>query len=404
MDTVLEQSSPGMRQKERAALRPSAARWAVSELFLMNGALFGTWVSRIPAIQTERGLSHGRLGLALLALALGALVSMPMAGRLSSRIGSDRVCRTNAIIFCLTLPLLALTPGFVVLALGLFAFGLTHGALDVSMNAQAVAVERAYGRPIMSSFHALFSLGGLLGAALGGVAASFGVAPLWHFAAMSLALLAVTAVWALPFLLSDRHEETETETTTARVRPSPARPRGLVIIGVVAFCVMMGEGAMADWTGVFLRRELHSSEGLAAAAYAAFSIAMAATRFVGDGLIARIGAVGLARASGILAAGGLALALLSASPVLALVGFGLVGLGFATVVPMAFSAAGQMPGVPASVAIAVASTIGYFGFLVGPPLIGFIAEFLGLRSALTVILVTSLLIAVLAPAVRVRRG
>ncbi len=403
MSATLEMAPSAKAGRARNSGRPpTASRLAVAALFLMNGTIFGTWVSRIPAIQAERGLSHGALGFALLGLALGALVSMPMAGRLSARLGSDRVCRQQSLIYCLSLPLLALAPGFVGLALLLFGFGLSHGALDIAMNAQAVAVEKRYARPIMSSFHALFSLGGLLGSAMGGLIAWAGIAPFWHFVGMSLLLAALTLRIGLPHLISDREVAPPARKVAVSLAPPVRRSRALITIGIVAFCVMMGEGAMADWTGVYLRKELHSSEALAAAAYAAFSITMATARFVGDGLIVRVGAVGLARLGGLFAAGGMALALLSASPLLAMLGFACVGLGFATIVPMAFSAAGQTPGVSAGVALATASTIGYFGFLIGPPLIGLAAELLGLRGALAIILVSSLLIILLAPAVRVR--
>jgi MFS family permease len=376
---------------------PVAPRIATSVLFLVNGALFGAWVSRIPAIETQRSLTHGTLGLALLALASGALVAMPLAGRFSARFGSHRVCRVTTLACGCFLPLLALAPNFTLLVSALFCFGANHGALDVAMNAQAVLVEKRYRRPIMSSFHALFSIGGLTGAAVGGWLAALQLTPFAHFTGMALVLTALAIVAAFPFLLDDR----ETGTPDSTPRPPfalPAKP--VLIIGAIAFASMLGEGAMADWTAVFLRDTLGSSEALAATAYAAFSVTMAVMRVFGDRLTMRFGPVGLARLSGSVVAAGMSLSLLSTSPGLAMAGFALVGAGFATIVPLAFSAAGRLPGIAPGMALASTTTIGYLGFLIGPPLIGFAAELLGLRGALTLVVATGVCIVALAGALR----
>ncbi|MES2923049.1 MAG: MFS transporter [Verrucomicrobiota bacterium] len=380
-------------------LPPRAARLAVAATFFFNGALFATWVSRIPALKEERGLSHGMLGLALLMIALGAVVAMPLAGRFTARLGSRRVTQVTAALMSLALPLLVLAPNGPWFVLALFCFGAVHGALDVSMNTQAVAVEKRYGRPINSGFHALFSFGGLIGSAVGGLVASAGIAPLGHFIVAVVVLGGTTALFALPRLLDAGEAEAHGKLDEAR--PEFAWPKpALLALGALAFFVMMGEGAMADWSAVFLRQATGASEGLAAAGYAAFSITMAIGRFSGDWLSTRFGPVTLVRLSGSIATLGMALALFSPSPMTGLIGFACVGAGFATVVPMAFTAAGRTPGVSAGVALATASTIGYFGFLLGPPLIGFAAELIGLRGALALILVTSALIVALAPVVR----
>ena len=405
METLAEPFSDDRERKApvaRASNPPTASRVAVATLFLINGALFGTWVSRIPTVQAERGISHGMLGLALLAMALGALVAMPLAGRWFAKLGSHRICQIFAVLYALGLPLLAVVPGFTLFVVALFIFGACHGGLDVAMNAQAVGVEKRYDRPIMSSFHALFSTGGLAGAAIGGIIAGQGIAPAVHFAGAAVLLLATGAVFAFPHLIDDRHVSPAHADLLERKRFS-LPSKGLVALGAVAFSAMVGEGAMADWSGIFLRNTLRASEGLAAAGYAAFSIAMAVTRFAGDKLSTHLGATGLVRSSGFLAVGGMSLALAGPSPMAAMVGFAFVGIGFATVVPTVFSAAGRAAGISPGVALSTVSTVGYLGFLIGPPLIGFVAEWVGLRGALAIVLFTSGLIVLLAPFVRGER-
>jgi predicted MFS family arabinose efflux permease len=399
MEAICER--PLIPLAETSARPPRAARLAVAMLFFLNGAIFATWVSRIPAIQAARALSHGTLGVALLAMAFGALVAMPLAGMATARFGSHRVTQLTAAIYCAILPLPLFAPNFALFVVALFVFGAAHGALDVGMNAQAVAVEERYRRPIMSSLHALFSVGGLVGAGFGGVVAAAGFPPLLHFAAAAMLLGGATALLAFPRLLDARETETLDLPDELASRPRFALPpRSLLVLGVIAFCTMVGEGAMADWTGVFLRNVAGSSEAVAAAGYAAFSVAMAAGRFGGDGLTVHLGPVTIVRISGVLAAAGLALALLFGQSVPALIGFAAVGAGFATVVPQVFSAAGRTTGMSSGAALATVSTLGYFGFLLGPPAIGFLAEAVGLRAALGVIVLTSALLIVLAPSVR----
>ena len=292
------------------------------------------------------------------------------------------------------------------LAVALFCFGAGHGAMDVAINAQAVAVERRFGRPIMSSFHALWSVGGLTGAACGGLLAAGGVGLVAHFTGAALVLGALVLLVS-PHLWPARNDEEEAKPdgggdagAVAAAGEAASRGRRLLLtLGLVTFCVLLGEGAMADWGAVFLRRSLGTGEGLAAAGYAAFSLAMAAGRFGGDATIARLGPVRTTRLGGALAAAGMAFALGVNQPWSVLAGFTLVGAGFATVVPIVFSAAGRLAGVAPGVAISAVSTAGYFGFLVGPPLIGRVAEWSSLRLGLGVIGFLSVLTALLAPAV-----
>ena len=382
------------------------ARWSLAALFFSNGAVFANWAARVPAVQAKFGLSHGALGNALLAAALGAVVAMPAAGWLVHRYGCRSLSRVLAVLNCLSLPWLALAPNVPLLALALFFFGAGHGAMDVAINAQAVAVERRFGRPIMSSFHALWSVGGLTGAACGGLLAAGGLGLAGHFTGAAL-VLGTLVLFASPHLWPARNDGEEAVKpdggdagAVAAAGEAASRGRRLLLtLGLVTFCVLLGEGAMADWGAVFLRRSLGTGEGLAAAGYAAFSLAMAAGRFGGDATIARLGPVRTTRLGGALAAAGMAFALGVNQPWSVLAGFALVGAGFATVVPIVFSAAGRLAGVAPGVAISAVSTAGYFGFLVGPPLIGRVAEWSSLRLGLGVIGLLSALTALLAPAV-----
>ena len=387
METLTLESTRIITNARPKAHLPTTARRAVATLFLINGTLFATWVSRIPAIETARGMTHAQLGLALFALALGAMVAMPLSGLLSSRYGSDRVCRASSLGYAAMLPLLILAPNTFLFALALFGFGAGHGMLDVAMNSQAVSVEKAYRRPIMSSFHALFSTGGLLGAAVGGGIAALGLSPATHFSLIAI-LLAGLSLTTFRNLHPNKTQIARDYNDKVNLFPMPNR--ALITLGIIAICVMMGEGAMGDWSAVYLRRNLGTSEGLAAAGYAAFSIAMATGRFLGDPLAARFGPVQLVRGSALFAVAGLVLLLATPWSGAALIGFACVGFGFAPIVPMVFSAAGHRAGIHPGVALASVTTLGYLGFLLGPPAIGFAAGLVGLHVALGLLLVSTL--------------
>lgn len=260
-------------------------------------------------------------------------------------------------------------PNLALLALALVAFGSANGVLDVSLNAHGVAVEKGYGRPILSSFHAAFSLGGLTGSALGGSLASWGLGVLPQFLAVggSAALAFVPAFGALLPAGADADGPGEADGGAERA-PAFAWPTGAILgLGVVSFCVLLGEGAMADWSAVYLEGTLGTGPGLAAAGYAAFSLAMAAGRLAGDRLNRRFGPAVLVRSGGALAAVGLGLSLLVAHPLAALAGFACAGLGFSIVFPLALSAAGNSGEMPSGQAIAAVASAGYLGFLVGAP-------------------------------------
>jgi MFS family permease len=328
------------------------------------------------------------------------MISMPVAGLLSSRIGSDRICRIAVLVYAGMLPLLVLAPNTLVFGLALFGFGVGHGALDVAMNAQAVAVEKGYRRPIMSSFHALFSTGGLVGAALGGGIAALGLHPATHFALMAALLGGVALTTFRNLHPSEAAKEFALDMEKKALFPLPSR--ALLALGAIALCIMMGEGAMADWSAVYLRKIIDTSEGFAATGYAAFSIAMVGGRFFGDKLSARFGSVPLVRGSALFAMLGLGLVLSTPYSAVTLLGFACVGIGFAPIIPQVFSAAGHRPGINPGVALASVTTLGYLGFLLGPPAIGFAAGLVGLHAALAILLASTLLAVTLSGAVRSR--
>jgi MFS family permease len=366
---------------------------AVLGIFFLNGFGFGSWAVRIPAVQERLDLGEGLLGLALLGMAAGSLVSMPLAGGLVSRLGSRPVVGATGLGFFLALPLLAWSPSLALLVPALAFAGASGGSLDVSMNAHAVAVEKGQGRPIMSSFHAAFSLGGLAGAAVGGGVAAWGVGVAPHLASVSALSLAVFALAYLRMLPADEDRGESGE-------PALARPtRALAGLGVISFCVLLGEGAMADWSAVYLKGTLGTGPGFAAAGFAAFSAAMVAGRLLGDRVTARFGPVALVRAGAAISAVGLGISLTVAHPAAALVGFACAGLGFSIVFPTALSAAGRTKDSATGPAIAAVATAGYFGFLVGPPSIGFVAEGVGLGGALFIVVALSAAIVVLAGSV-----
>ncbi len=372
-----------------------AARRAVTATFFLNGLLFGSWAARIPAVRDLFDLSDGQLGLTLAALAAGAIAAMPLAGRTVTARGSRPVTRAALLAAGVAVVLPPLAPGALLLAVGAFVFGAANGALDVTMNAHGVTVERRLGRPVLSSFHAAFSFGGLAGAGTGALAAGAGLDVRAHLALVAAVALAVGLPWTRRLLPAGADAEgpaPRREDGARRRLPS----RGVTVLGFAAFACLVCEGAAADWSAVYVARDLAASAQVAALAYAAFSLTMAIGRLVGDGLTARFGPVALVRSGALLGGVGLGLALLAGTPAAALAGFACLGAGLAAVVPAVFRAAGELPGMSAGSAIAAVSTAGYSGFLAGPPIIGAIAELTRLPVALGVLPVLALALAALA--------
>jgi MFS family permease len=354
------------------------ARVAVAVVFAANGAMFGNWAVRIPDVKLDLGLSEASLGAALLVPAAGALVSMPLTGALSARFGSRAVTVAMTLVFVTVPCLLGLAPSLPWLVPALFVFGVGYGGLDVAMNAQAVTVERTLGRPVMSSFHAAFSAGALVGSLTGALAAAADVPLVLHLAGTGLVLLAVAAPLLPAMLREERAEPHERG-------PLFAWPTGrLLPLAVIASVVLMAEGAVADWSAVHLRQELDATPGTAGLAFTGFSLTMVVGRLLGDRLVARWGRVRAVRVSAVIAtAGGLIVVLAPSVPV-AILGYAALGIGLACTVPLVFvAAAGDDP--EPGPALAAVSTPGYIGFLLGPPVIGGLAEIVGLGTALALL-------------------
>jgi MFS family permease len=361
-------------------------RLRVSLVFLVHGLVVSTWVSRIAEIQKTLGLSPGTLGTILLAAAVGSLVSMPVTGWLIDKEGSGRTTLYASLAFCLSLPLLSLASSAVWLSAALFVSGAAAAAMDISMNAQAVAVEERHGRSIMSSFHALFSAGGMAGAMAGGFLASRGVSPPAHFLGAA-ALFSIVAIFSARNLIADHAHPSAPSFSLARI------PRQALSLAAIAFIFFMIEGAMGDWDAIYLREFLSAGVGTAALGYAAFSLLMLAGRMVGDVAIGRMGRTRTVRSFSLVAAAGLALATAARSIPLALAGFGLVGAGCSVIVPVAFAGAGRIEGISKGAGMAAVSGAGYAGLLLGPPLIGFTAQGFGLRVALALLVLLAAMVA-----------
>jgi MFS family permease len=352
-----------------------SARLATIGVFFVNGAVIGTWVGHIPWVQERFDFSKSTLGLVILAMAIGVIVALPIMGQAIVRLGSVRATRLAGTVCVLVLPLPLLAPEPWLLPLALIALGASSGAMDVSMNAHGVAVERNLHRPVMSSLHAGWSFGGLAGAALVAAAGGLGLDPRAE---------TLIATGLLLLLLVACLQRLGPGSATAEAPAGFVRPtRSVVVLAILCLIVMVTEGAMADWGGIYLTRDLGTSTAAAALAFAAFSGGMTTARVFGDWLNHRLGAATLFQGGSALAGLALGAMLLAGEPALAIVGFFLVGIGVANGVPLVFSAAGHAPGRESGPNIAAVSSMGSIGFLAGPPFIGFFAEATSLPLALS---------------------
>lgn len=371
-------------------------RLALTVFFALDGFIFAGWVVRIPAIKQQTGASAGDLGLALLGVSAGAVITMTLTGRLCRRLGSHPVTVACGALLALSIALPPLTHSAFTLGLVLLVFGAAYGGINVAMNSAAVDLVAALHRQVMPSFHAAFSLGGMIGAGLGGLVAA-GLSPMTHLLTLTGIGLLVTAV-AGPVLL--RHpasvpgrgtHEASHETHHAPEKASAARApqrlagrtRALVtVFGLIALCTAYGEGALADWGALHLQADLGAHPGVAAAGYSLFALAMTAGRLSGTALLERLGQTRTLVAGGSTAAAGMLLGALAPTVWLALLGFAVTGLGLANLFPVAIDRAGALAG---PTGVAAASTLGYGGMLLGPPAIGFLAEWFSLPAALTTV-------------------
>ncbi|RFU85066.1 MFS transporter [Streptomyces triticagri] len=358
----------------------SRLRIALTVFFGLDGFVFAGWVVRIPAIKEQTGASASALGLALLGVSAGAVVTMTLTGRLCRRFGSHPVTVVCAVLLALSIALPPLTRTPLTLGAVLLIFGAAYGGLNVAMNSAAVDLVRALRRPVMPSFHAAFSLGGMIGAGLGGLVAG-GLSPGVHLLALTFIGLAVTAAAAPTLLRRPAPAPLPESTSAARSDGSPRHTRWIVVVfGLIALCTAYGEGALADWGALHLQDDLHAGPGIAAAGYSLFALTMTVGRLSGTLLLERLGQTRTLVAGGATAAVGMLAGALAPTVWAALLGFAVTGLGLANIFPVAIERAGALAG-PSGVA--TASTLGYGGLLLGPPMIGFMADWYSLPVALT---------------------
>ena len=359
----------------QAAPLVGRARSSITAVFLINGTLIGAWASSIPQIKERLALDEGMLGLALLFFAFGSIVAMLLGGPRIDRLGSRSVLWFCTPGFALSLPLVLLADSLPQLLGIAVVIGFMNGLMDVAMNAQGITVERQRGRPIMSSLHAFFSIGGMAGAAI--AALSYGLGGGLHHFLLSLCLALIPlAVLALRHLLADA----QADAPRSGVLALPPRP--LWLIAAFAFIAFVCEGAMFDWAAVYLREALNSDPATAALGFGTFSAAMAAGRLIGDRAVARYSRVVVLRRSAVLACCGYLVALSSAVVPITLLGYAMIGLGVANIVPILFSLGGSQQGIGQGSGIASVATAGYSGALLGPAWIGFLAEATSLRGSL----------------------
>lgn len=375
----------------------SPARLAVKIVFFLNGFIYANWVSRLPRIQEIFDLSNGGIGLILLSASVGAVTAMPFTGWAIIKNGSRRITLFSAMFFCAVVPLIPLMPDFYFLMLLFFVMGISTGMLDVAMNAQAVMVEQQHGKPIMTSFHALFSIGMMLGALSGSFFVQLGLPLLIHLMVV-VGLSLLTIVWVRYNLIRDSPSK-----ETVHEGPAFRLPNAAIIgIGVIAFCCMLGEGSMADWSTNYMEKIAGASRALAPVGLSAFAFAMTFGRIFGDKAREKFGDKKLLVVCSLVATAGLALSLTFIQPIVVIVGFSIVGLGLSVVVPIAYSIAGNTKDLPPGVGLAMVTTVGYTGFLFGPPIIGFLADWQNLRFALMFVVILFVIMTVLSSRYKVK--
>ena len=375
-------TSPGLRH----------SRIAILGYFFVLGAATATWAARLPAIKESLHLSDGRLGLALFAVPAGSVLTLALSGRIADRFGAVRVLRIAGVLVPVALVPIGLASGLAALMATLAVYGALAGLLDVSMNACGARLELGYDRPIMSSLHAGYSIAGLAGAGIGGIAAWLGASPLATFAVAAVALI-VLSLMAAPHVFIPAVAAREEHSDDLPRRSARQISAVIWVLGLLALCGQVGEGSAGDWSAVYMHVNLGTSAGAAAVALGAFSVTMAAGRVAGDRLAARFGPVRLVRASGLVAGLGLAAGLLIGTPAAGIAGFALLGLGLAGIFPQIVTAAARLDPEQAGRNIGRIAAVSYSGLLSGPVLIGVIASGVGLRAALGVPAALALLVA-----------
>jgi MFS family permease len=359
----------------------SAPEIAIALLFATNGFLFGGWIVRIPAIINRLDISTGTFGLILPAGAIGAMLALPVAGKLAGIQGSARLTIFMSLLRSLVVPLMILVPHPLWFAAGLFCYGFTNGAMDVALNAQGVEVERAGRRSILSTLHGCSSLGALAGSVFGGLAAGFGIGIVPQ-------LFATCAGIAILTLAAMRHLVPDEAITLVSDRPRKRfllPPKALLPFGVIALCSVIGEGGTGDWSALYLRNELGTSASFAAYGYTAFATFMLLGRFLGDRAVRRFGEERSIRGGSLIASTGLLGAAAVGTLWSGMIGFALAGFGLSIIIPTIYRMAGNTPGVPRAQAVASTALIAYLGFLIGPLVLGTIGNVFSIRISIIVI-------------------
>ncbi|HCL84447.1 MAG TPA: MFS transporter [Chitinophagaceae bacterium] len=368
-------------------------RIAVSSFFFQAGICFASWASRIPDIQAKLQLNSAALGGVLLCLPVGLITSLPVAGFLVAKYGSRIIVMTAAILYSATLPMLGLANSTTQLMITLFVFGFGGNLFNISVNTQAVGTENLYHKPIMASFHGLWSMAGFTGAAVGTLMVHLRIIPPYHFLCITALAVVILIIFSGKLIRKDFNRNQK--------QPLFAKPdKSILNFGLIAFCSMICEGAMFDWSGIYFAKVVKPDPTLVTVGYTAFMCTMATGRFIGDWVAFRLGMKKMLQLSGILTASGLLLAVFFPQFITATTGFLIVGAGVSSVIPMIYSAAGRSQAMSPGVAIAAVSTIGYLGFLFGPPFIGFIAQATSLRISFGLIAVMGTMIAVIASKTR----
>ena len=377
-------------QASIAASRPRHIhRLAVSTSFLLQGLCFSTWASRIPTVQQKMHLSETALGGVLLAVPVGLIASLPITGWLVSKYGSRNLTVIAVLMYSGVLPLLGLAQNTTQLMAALVLFGFASNMANISVNTQGVGVEAIYGKSILATFHGVWSLAGFLGAALGTFMIGQGIAPFQHFAIMAGAIWLGVALMR-PYLVP-------TDAPSPADQPLFVLPdKSLMLLGILAFCSLLAEGTMFDWSGVYFKKIVLADKAQVGLGFSAFMSMMATGRFIADWFTDKFGRARTLQISGLLTATGLSIAVTFPSLLVASLGFMLVGLGVSSVVPLVYSAAGRSRTMPAGVALAAVSTVGFAGFLLGPPLIGLVAGATSLKVSFAIIACMGLAVAALA--------
>ncbi|WP_033783716.1 MFS transporter [Pantoea sp. 9140] len=371
----------------------SRLNWGTRTIFLINGLGMSAWAPLVPFARDRLQLSGASLGALLLCLGIGSLAAMPVTGTLVARFGCRRVMGFSTLLVLLMMPLLATADSHLVMAAALMLFGAGLGMLDVAMNYQAVQVEQAADKPMMSGFHGFFSLGGILGAGTVSLLLSRAFTPL-HATLVVMAVMLLLLLWRLPVLMNQRLHQPD--------QPWLVIPRGWVaFLGLLCFILFLAEGAVLDWGALLLLQNPAMSPAYAGLGYAVFSVAMTLGRFSGDKIIQRFGRYPVMLTGALTAAAGMTLAVWLPWPEIALLAFLLVGFGLSNTVPMLFNAAGNQQDMPANLAISAMTTLGYAGILSGPALIGFISQWISLSGAF--LMIALLLLVVAASARKVAR-